>query len=311
MDSASDHRAIPDREAAPPAAPRAPHGIPRHGAARQQDGDFAGFGSLARGRRRLGAILILSVAFVLMGIFVTVQPVVLRFAPQRRWWLPPFWYRTIARLVGVQLEIVGKRVSGPVLFVSNHVSWLDILVLGSVLPRAAFIAKREVAGWSIFGRCATLANSLFIDRTRRHASLDQTKEMQARLARGDSLILFAEGTSSDGTSIRPFKSALFAVAEQFPELVVQPVSLVYTHVNGIPVSRADRCRIGWFGDMELLSHVIELIAMGTIRAEVRLHPPFSFADAGSRKTLARECERLVAAGMIAARKADDDRTAGA
>ncbi len=278
---------------------------------RSGDGDFAGLGGLARGRRRVGALLTLAIAFALMALFTTLQPVVLRLVPQRRWWLPPVWYRMIARLVGVRIETVGAPATGPVLFVSNHVSWLDILVLGASLPRPAFIAKREVADWGIFGRCARLGNTLFIDRTRRHASLDQTQEMRARLARGDSLILFAEGTSSDGTGIRPFKSALFAVAEQFPDLAIQPISLAYTHLNGIPVNRADRCRIGWFGDMELLSHVIELIATGTIRAEVRLHPPLTFADAGSRKVLARACARRVAAGLVAARCARGKEAGGA
>ncbi len=283
----------------PAPAMGAPRKIPSAGG---DDVDFAGLGGLARGRRRFGALLTLAVAFALMGVFVLVQPAILRFAPARRWWLPPLWYRMIGRLVGVRVETVGEPAGGPTLFVSNHVSWLDILVLGAVLPRPAFIAKREVASWGIFGRCARLGNVLFIDRTRRRASLDQTREMRIRLARGDSLVLFAEGTSGDGTGVRPFKSALFAVAESFPELAIQPVSVAYTHVNGIPVNRADRCRIGWFGDMELLSHVLEFIATGTVRAEVRLHPPLTFADAGSRKALARRAERLVAAGLVAARR---------
>ncbi|RMF69453.1 MAG: 1-acyl-sn-glycerol-3-phosphate acyltransferase [Alphaproteobacteria bacterium] len=266
-------------------------------------GDFAGLEGLARHRRRIGAVMTLGLAVAMMAVFVTVQPLVLRLFPRARWWLPPFWYRSICWLTGTRLAFVGTPVSGPALFVANHVSWLDILVLGSALPRAAFISKREVREWGIFGRCAELAHSVFIDRTRRGESARQRDMLLARLAQGDRLILFPEGTSTDGTGILPFKSALFAVAEIKDDLPVQPVSLCYTHVNGVPVARADRPKIGWFGDMELIDHVISLMGLGRIRAEVRFHPPITLREAGSRKALAQYCERMVRAGLDDSRKA--------
>lgn len=264
--------------------------------------DFAGLDGLARHRRRIGALLTLGLAVVLMGVFVLLQPAVLRLRPQARWWLPPFWYNVIRALTGTRLLCEGRPVDGPALFVSNHVSWLDILVLGSALPRAAFISKREVREWGIFGRCAELAHSVFIDRSRRGESARQRDELAARLDAGDRLILFPEGTSSDGTGVLPFKSALFAVAELRPDLKVQPVSLCYARVNGIPVSRADRPKIGWYGDMELIDHVISLMGLGRITAVVRFHPPITLAEAGSRKALAQYCERMVRAGLDATRK---------
>lgn len=266
-------------------------------------GDFAGIEGLARHRRRIGAVATLGVAVAMMAVFVTVQPLVLRLSRRARWWLPPFWYRSICWLTGTRVRLVGAPVSGPALFVANHISWLDILVLGFALPRAAFISKREVREWGIFGRCAELAHSVFIDRTRRGESARQRDILLARLAYGDRLILFPEGTSTDGTGILPFKSALFAVAEVKDDLPIQPVSLCYTHVNGVPVSRADRPKIGWFGDMELIDHVISLMGLGRIRAEVRFHPPITLREAGSRKALAQYCERMVRAGLDDSRKA--------
>ncbi len=265
-------------------------------------GDFAGLESLARHRRRIGAVMTLGLAVAMMAVFVTIQPLVLRLAPRARWRLPPFWYRSICWLTGTRVRLVGAPVSGPALFVANHVSWLDILVLGFALPKAAFISKREVREWGIFGRCAELAHSVFIDRTRRGESARQRDVLLARIARGDRLILFPEGTSTDGTGILPFKSALFAVAEVQDDLPIQPVSLCYTHVNGVPVSRADRPKIGWFGDMELIDHVISLMGLGRIRAEVRFHPPVTLREAGSRKALAQYCERMVRAGLDDSRK---------
>ncbi len=270
-------------------------------------GDFAGLEGLARHRRRIGAVMTLGLAVAMMAVFVTIQPLVLRLAPRARWWLPPFWYRSICWLTGTRVRLVGAPVSGPVLFVANHISWLDILVLGFALPKAAFISKREVREWGIFGRCAELAHSVFIDRTRRGESVRQRDILLARIARGDRLILFPEGTSTDGTGILPFKSALFAVAEVKDDLPIQPVSLCYTHVNGVPVSRADRPKIGWFGDMELIDHVISLMGLGRIRAEVRFHPPITLREAGSRKALAQYCERMVRAGLYESRKAQSVR----
>ncbi len=266
------------------------------------NGDFAGIEGLVRHRRRIGAVMTLGLAVAMMAVFVTIQPLVLRFLPRARWQLPPFWYRSICWLTGTRVRLVGAPVSGPAIFVANHVSWLDILVLGFALPRAAFISKREVREWGIFGRCAELAHSVFIDRTRRGESARQRDMLLARLARGDRLILFPEGTSTDGTGILPFKSALFAVAEIKDDLPIQPVSLCYTHINGVPVSRADRPKIGWFGDMELIDHVISLMGLGRIRAEVRFHPPITLREAGSRKVLAQYCERMVRAGLDDSRK---------
>ena len=295
------------RDRAHPSAsePAGPESVPsgQDRSSPETSGDFAGLEGLARHRRRIGAVMTLGLAVAMMSVFVTIQPLVLRFLPRARWRLPPFWYRSICWLTGTRVRLVGAPVSGPALFVANHVSWLDILVLGFALPRAAFISKREVREWGIFGRCAELAHSVFIDRTRRGESARQRDMLLERLARGDRLILFPEGTSTDGTGTLPFKSALFAVAEIEEDLPVQPVSLCYTHINGVPVSRADRPKIGWFGDMELIDHVISLMGLGRIRAEVRFHPPITLREAGSRKALAQYCERMVRAGLDDSRKA--------
>lgn len=230
---------------------------------------------------------------------VPLQLFVLRFMPAYWAALPMALSRLIARLVGVETQVRGTHVDGPVLFVSNHISWLDIPVIGGH-AKGAFIAKREVAGWGGISLMARLYRSVFVDRGRRRASLDQRDEISSRLEDGDSLILFAEGTSTDGTMVKPFKSALFAVADHHPGLVIQPVTISYTHINGMPISRSMRPLIGWFGDMELTSHIWQVLRLGKIRAVIQFHEPVTAELHHHRKDLAALCHERVAKGLAAA-----------
>lgn len=238
-----------------------------------------------------------------------VQAGILRLLPSAWWWIPVSWHKTMARVVGVRTQIRGTPLPGPALFVSNHISWLDILVIGGHI-RGSFIAKHEVEGWGVFGVLARLHRTVFIDRARRAASLEQRDEIVNRLKAGDNLILFAEGTSTDGTMVKPFKSALFSVAQTLPDLPIQPVTIAYTHLNGMPITRSQRPLIGWFGDMELTGHVWNLLTLGRITAVLQFHEPMSMSDAGSRKALAADAHDAVSAGLA---KANSGRleTAGA
>ena len=152
-----------------------------------------------------------------------------------------------------------RLLSSPVLFACNHMSYSDIAILGSLLP-ASFVAKAEVANWPLFGLLAKLQRTVFIDRRATKAT-EQRDEMICRLEGGDSMILFPEGTSSDGNKVLPFKSALFGVAQVEPHgqpLLVQPVSLAYTRLDGMPVGRALRPYFAWYGAMTLVSHFWEV-----------------------------------------------------
>lgn len=263
--------------------------------------EVRGLGALRRG---LGwsprSALVLAAVCVLSALTALLQGAVLRLAPGAWHVLPRTLSRIVTWLVGVRVARFGTPAAGPVLFVANHISWIDIPVL-SAGTGAAFIAKKEIEGWSGMGVMARRYRSVFVDRTRRHASAAQRDEILERLRAGDSLVLFAEGTSTDGTAIAPFKSALFAVAQALPDLKVQPVSIVYTHINGIPVTRARRPLLGWYGDMELTGHVWRALALGRIRAEIHFHRPLTMREAGSRKALAERCRNAVARGLEAAR----------
>ena len=178
----------------------------------------------------------------------------------RRPWsrtLPSFYHRWCCRILGLRVRAVGApTVARPVLFASNHVSYADIAVLGSLIA-GSFIAKAEVAHWPLFGWLAKLQRTVFVDRRMRSTQL-QRDAMTERLAAGDALILFPEGTSGDGNRVLPFKSALFSAAEPMQAIVpiaVQPVSIAYTRLDGMPLGRLLRPFIAWYGSAELAPHL--------------------------------------------------------
>ena len=215
----------------------------------------------------------------------------------RKW--PITVYRVFNRLLGIGLKVSGKPVKkGPVLYVVNHTSYADIPVLGALLE-ACFVAKAEVAGWPLFGLCAKISGTVFVDRNPRLA-VRQSELLKQRLTAGDSLVLFPEGTSSDGNFVLPFRSALFSAAAiriGDRPVVVQPVSVAYTHLDGIPMGRHLRPFFAWYGDMEMAGHLWQLLGIGRSRVEVRFHDPVNIDRFASRKDLSAWCHAVVAAGV--------------
>lgn len=220
----------------------------------------------------------------------------------RRPWvasLPRFYHRRSCRILGFDVRQIGEPISaGPVLFASNHVSYTDIAVLGSLIA-GSFVAKSEIATWPFFGWLAKLQRSVFVDRQVR-STARQRDAIAERLAAKDALILFPEGTSSDGTFVLPFKSALFSVVSHKDggePVTVQPVSLTYTRLDGLPIARRLRPFFAWYGDMALTPHMWNVVGLGRVEVVVEFHPPTSFAEFPSRKALARFCHERVQAGV--------------
>ncbi len=211
-------------------------------------------------------------------------------------------HRINCRIAGIRVEVRGEMSQAhPTLFVCNHVSYFDIPVIGSLIA-GCFVAKEEVATWPVFGILAKLQRTVFIERNARRAAAHRN-ELQERLERGDNLILFPEGTSSDGSRVLPFKSSLFAIAEApvaGRPLVVQAVSVAYTKLDGMPMGRYLRPFFAWYGDMDLASHLWQALALGHATVVVEFHPPVTIADFDSRKALSEHCQRQAAGGVAAA-----------
>lgn len=205
------------------------------------------------------------------------------------------YYRLLCRILGISVRVDGRPVRDrAVLFVSNHVSWADILVIGSIMP-VAFVSKAEVGNWPLVGITARLQKTVFVDRSRRQQTGDAIADMVKRLHDGIPVMLFAEGTSSDGNRVLPFRSALIGAVREAGArtergITVQPMAISYTRVNGIAMGRMHRPLIAWYGDLDFMPHIKALLAAGTVDAVVNYGEPFT-ADAGSdRKALTRKLE---------------------
>lgn len=231
------------------------------------------------------------------AVLMPAQAVVQKIAPRARPRVPSLFLKLMCSSLNLQVRVHGFRARGQgVLFVSNHLGWADIPVLGSKLL-ASFVSKAEVNDWGVFGLMARLQGAIYVQRENKSAVGSQRDEIVERLARGGRVILFAEGTNSDGRQVLPFKSSLFSVVEgEGTDFLIQPVSLAYTRVNGMPVTRRMLPSLAWVGDVELKPHIADFMRLGKIRAEILLHPPVRRVDFTSRKELARHCQAVVAAG---------------
>jgi lyso-ornithine lipid O-acyltransferase len=234
-----------------------------------------------------------------------VQALLLRVSRRHARTFPHWYHGRVCRLLGVRLHIEGEVAQGrPVLLIANHTSWLDIPVLSALAP-LSFVAKKEVGTWPFISALARLQRTVFVDRTRRTAVGETKNEIIERLKEGDAIVLFAEGTSSDGNRVLPFKTSLFAAAKPSrrndgsePAAFVQTVAVVYTHVHGVPLARADRTLVGWYGDMDMASHAWQLLKVGPLDVSIRIGPPVPLEEFEDRKALARHSEAEVREAVV-------------
>jgi 1-acyl-sn-glycerol-3-phosphate acyltransferase len=216
------------------------------------------------------------------------------------------YWALFCRLLGLRVRVIGevarRTTTRPVVFVSNHSSWVDVPALGGVLD-GCFVTKGQVAGWPVIGTIARLGRSVFVTRHRR-TTARELDDMRGRLRAGDNLVLFPEGTSSDGSRVLPFHSSFLAVAEAAggPPPLIQPVSIVYDRLGGLPTGRASRPVFAWYGDMDIASHFWRLGQHKGLRVTVLLHAPLDPARFADRKALSQALWRVVADGASTLRQ---------
>jgi 1-acyl-sn-glycerol-3-phosphate acyltransferase len=211
--------------------------------------------------------------------------------------LPWYWQRIACRLAGIRVHVNGAPAEPPLLLAANHISWVDISILGSVLP-VSFVSKAEVARWPVIGTLARLQRTVFIDRTRRSQTASATAAIAQRVGRGDVIVLFAEGTTGDGNRILPFRSALLGAARAASGsrlITVQPVAITYTAIHGLPIGRVDRPMVAWYGEMQLPRHFLNLVGMGGLDVVVSFGEPIAFGPEEDRKEVADRCFESVRA----------------
>ncbi|WP_137179000.1 1-acyl-sn-glycerol-3-phosphate acyltransferase [Roseomonas sp. AR75] len=246
---------------------------------------FRPLGGRVRAVRRMATILLWTL------VAVPIQAVLLALPGHLHIGFGRFYFRTLAWLMGLKVQVVGEQArGGGVLFVSNHSSWLDIVALGAALD-ASFVAKREVGEWPVVRTIARLGRTVFVSRTRT-GTKGEAGLIRDRLSAGDNIILFPEGTTSDGGRVLPFRSAFLSVADS--ARTVQPVSVVYDRLGGLPACRRDRPLFAWYGDMDLGSHFWRLARRAKSRATIVLHDPLDPKEWPDRKALTAACAEVVA-----------------
>jgi 1-acyl-sn-glycerol-3-phosphate acyltransferase len=222
--------------------------------------------------------------------------------------IPVFYHRCLARLLGVSVTVDGEPSHNrPLLIVSNHISWLDIIVLSASTP-LTFVAKSEVAGWPLLGRLAKLQQTVFVDRERKLKSRATTEEIAGRMLDGHAVVLFAEGTSSDGSTVLPFRSALVGAAtaamsaeDGAAAVFVQPLAISYL--------QASRGIAAWYGDMDFLPHLLSVLRAGRVEARISWGPPLVFGQGSDRKEMTRRLEQSVR-GLKAGHEATTESVTG-
>lgn len=252
-----------------------------------------GGGSMLRALWRAG--LFLSLTFVLIGPFALAQATSARLSRS----IVQAWGRGCLRICGLKVVRHGRPCTDqPALLVANHVSYLDIPVIAAHLP-VIFIAKREVASWPLFGFLARLARTIFIDRVPSQAAR-QCKLLRRRLRQGETLLLFPEGTSSDGSDLLPFKSSLFeATEDETGSVPLQPVGLAYVGFrDGTAFEGAQRELYAWIGDSTMLPHLWRMLHLPGALIVLHFHPAVRPEAFASRKALSAYAFRSIRHGLL-------------
>ncbi|RKY18727.1 MAG: 1-acyl-sn-glycerol-3-phosphate acyltransferase [Planctomycetota bacterium] len=197
-----------------------------------------------------------------------------------------FWTRSVAAVIGMRVRVIGAPPKGPFMLVSNHLGYIDIITLMTACP-AVFVSRGDLKHWPLLGVMARASGTLFIDRELRRDVMRINALIRGVLERGLGLIVFAEGTSSDGSGVLPFRSSLLepAVASSLP---VHWACLHYqAPAHGPPASRA----VCWWGEMTFLPHFWRLLGLKRVDATLRFGETPVAAD--DRRELAAALQRCV------------------
>ncbi|MCX7304046.1 MAG: 1-acyl-sn-glycerol-3-phosphate acyltransferase [Hyphomicrobiales bacterium] len=223
-----------------------------------------------------------------------------------QWSLPRLWHKSNIGALGFRVHQQGELTEmRPLVVAANHVSWTDISVIGSRCD-VSFIAKAEMARWPVLGWLAGLQRTIFIERDRKRTSGAQASEIARRLADGDAVVLFAEGTTGDGNMVLPFKSTLFGAATMaisqgaVDQVYIQPVTIAYTRLHGIPMGRRHRPIAAWIGDAEMVPHAVGLLKEGAVDVELHFGEAIAFLPGDDRKAATRRAEADVREMLLAA-----------
>ena len=204
------------------------------------------------------------------------------------------WSILILRLFGLKLKVIGKQSYNSTIFVSNHISWTDILVIQSVLD-IIFVAKSDVKKMPGLGFLAGIANTVFIDRNPQKISKDSLI-LKKKIEKGELICFFPEGTSTDGLRVLKFKSGFFqllfdGIYNQNKYIKkVQPLSIYYKVHN----KNLSKDFYGWWGSMSIISHITKILCLSAGSVELKFHDSLNSEEFNDRKEIALAAENTIA-----------------
>lgn len=245
---------------------------------------------------RIRIIRFLAVIVPVCLLLIPLQGLMVRFWPHHAGVIPHYFHRLTAQQLRLKIRLFGRPFQGrPLLILANHMSWLDIVVLSTVMP-LSFVARADMANWPIFGLFAKLQRSIFVERTRKSATKAANDRLAARLLAGDPVVLFAEGTTSDGNRVLPFRSSMVGAIEALfgrADPAIQPVAIAYSAYQGLPMLRTKRPKFAWYGDMDLIPHFAGILKGGPFEVTLTFCEPLPLDDKTDRKQLTREAETVI------------------
>jgi 1-acyl-sn-glycerol-3-phosphate acyltransferase len=214
-------------------------------------------------------------------------------------------------ILNIKVTVAGDENSlerGGYVIIANHVSYVDGMVLGSIFP-IVFVSKLEVKSWPMVGLWNVLCGTIFINRQRKEEVGGLVEEMTRKLRHEANILLFPEGTSTNGEKILPFQTVPLAAPLRNRSMIV-PVTVTYRTINGEPVSAANRDLVYWYGDMEFISHFWRLLGLSEVEVLVTIQPKiecFRYEDnSGGRKKLAEDCYNRVLGRVVEKELVDDE-----
>ncbi|SFV37921.1 1-acyl-sn-glycerol-3-phosphate acyltransferase [Devosia crocina] len=218
--------------------------------------------------------------------------------------LPRLFHRLGCVFLGLRVTVIGSPAKGrPTLLVSNHISWTDIVAIGSA-AEVTFVAKQEVGRWPLVGMLANLQKTIYVDRTRRAGTGQTAQAMGRHMAGGHAVLLFAEGQSDIGTHVLPFRSALVGAAQHAmaaagaDEVDIQPVAIAYRALQGLPVSRNERSMIAWIKSKSVWQNIREILGGPVKDVVVSFGTPQVLGHGADRKAITKAAEREVRTMLV-------------
>ena len=248
----------------------------------------------------LRLIFILFLLVLIIAISIPIQIICNAIGFKLKKLYPLFFYQLIKITIGININFnkakFNKRKNG-VLYIANHVSWFDIICLGTLL-NARFVAKKEVSKMGIFGFLAKLSNTFFIDNENKIKIIEYNNIIRKKLQKGENFIIFPEGTTSDGNGIINFKSSMLECAfDESNQINIQPISICYSKLNNIPMGIYLRRNIAWVGDTSMVAAMANFLRSGRITVDIIFHELMSISNFKNRKELASYCENQILSGL--------------